>query len=64
MLDKKEKEHIFNLYNSVRKGQKEVKEGFIDANPWLLNYRKSDTIEYEDLIAEYYDITEGIWLPE
>ena len=42
MLDKKEKEHIFNLYNSVRKGQKEVKEGFIDANPWLLNYIKND----------------------
>ena len=30
----------------------------------LRKYRKSDTIEYENLMTEYYDITEDIWLPE
>ena len=30
----------------------------------LRKYRKSDIIEYEDLISEYYDITDGLWLPE
>ena len=30
----------------------------------LRKYRKADIITYEDLIAEYYDITEGLWLPE
>ena len=30
----------------------------------LRKYNKYDNIEDEDLIAEYYDITEGIWLPE
>ena len=34
----------------------------IEAMLW--KYNKYDNIEDEDLIAEYYDITDGLWLPE
>lgn len=30
----------------------------------LRNYRKSDRMIYEDVIAEYFEIVDGLWLPE
>ena len=30
----------------------------------LRNYRKADSINYEDLIANYFEVIDGIWLPE
>ena len=43
---------------------KEAHIAIIQIEAMLRTYRKSDTMEYMDVIAEFAEIVDGLWLPE